>query len=101
MPRNERGQFTKADNYISLAGWSGLYKILVIFILIFPWYVISKNKIFDYYIFCFIRRNYNCPKSPECGFRPFEVQIVLANGISNNAARVGCYRNEYNHRVLV
>ena len=26
----------------------------------------QKIRFFDYYIFCYIRRNYNCPKSPEC-----------------------------------
>ncbi len=44
MPRNERGQFTRNDISIPLTSLAGLYKILIIGILLFPWYTILKNK---------------------------------------------------------
>ena len=44
MPRNERGQFTRNDISIPLPSLGGLYRILIIGILIFPWYAILKNK---------------------------------------------------------
>jgi len=66
MPRNERGQFTKADIYIPLPSWSGLYKILVISILIFPWYVILKNQDFSTALFSSMLGTDYCPKCPVC-----------------------------------
>ncbi len=42
MPRNARGQFTAGE--ITLPGFSGMYKILFICVILFPWYAILSNK---------------------------------------------------------
>ena len=46
--RNSKGQFTRGgDLSIPLPGFLGIYKILIIAILIFPWYVIVSNRNFS------------------------------------------------------
>ena len=65
MPR-ERGQFTRKDIYIPLPSLSGLYKILVIGILIFPWYTILKNKNYSTAIFSTMLGTEYCPTCPTC-----------------------------------
>ena len=66
MPRNERGQFTRNDIYIPLPSLSGLYKILVIEILIFPWYTILKNKDYSTTLFSSMLGTEYCPTCPTC-----------------------------------
>ena len=66
MPRNERGQFTRNDIYIPLPSLSGLYKILVIGILIFPWYTILKNKDYSTTLFSSMLGTEYCPTCPVC-----------------------------------
>ena len=66
MPRNERGQFTRNDIYIPLPSLSGLYKILVIGILIFPWYTILKNKDYSTTLFSSMLGTEYCPICPVC-----------------------------------
>ena len=46
MKRNSKGQFISGGNDISipLPSFIGLYKILIIAILVFPWYAILSNK---------------------------------------------------------
>ena len=70
MPsRNSRGQFTSDGGInISLPGFIGLYKILIITVLIFPWYVILSNRNFSTTLFGYIiGTNFTgCPKCEEC-----------------------------------
>ena len=70
MPRNERGQFTRNDIYIPLPSLSGLYKILVIGILIFPWYTILKNKDYSTTLFSSMLGTECCPTCFECSVCP-------------------------------
>ena len=70
MPRNERGQFTRNDIYIPLPSLSGLYKILVIGILIFPWYTILKNKDYSTTLFSSMLGTEYCPTYSECPVCP-------------------------------
>ena len=69
MPRNERGQFARNDISIPLPSFAGLYKILIIGILLFPWYTILKNKDYSTTIFSSILgteycQPYSCPYGP-------------------------------------
>ena len=69
MPtRNAKGQFTRNDDLsISLPGISGLYKILIIALLIFPWYVILSNRNFSGLLFGYLLGGTDfCPKCQEC-----------------------------------
>ena len=68
MPRNERGQFVRDNMNIPLPNLSGLYKIFIISILIFPWYVILKNKDFSTMLFSgILGTDYcQCPLSKPC-----------------------------------
>ena len=70
MPsRNSKGQFTSDGGVcISLPGFIGLYKILIIAVLIFPWYVILNNRNFLTTLFGYIiGTNFTgCPKCEEC-----------------------------------
>ena len=66
MPRNERGQFTRNDISIPLPSLSGLYKILIVGILIFPWYTILKNKDYSTTLFSGILGEDYCPTCPIC-----------------------------------
>ena len=66
MPRNERGQFTRNDISIPLPSLSGLYKILIIGILIFPWYTILKNKDYSISLFFSMLGTEYCPTCPKC-----------------------------------
>ncbi len=70
MPsRNSKGQFTNYGGIsISLPGIIGLYKILIIGVLIFPWYVILSNRNFSTTLFGYIiGTNFTgCPKCEEC-----------------------------------
>ena len=52
--RNARGQFVRDDLAINLPGFTGLYKILIIAVLIFPWYVILSNRNFATTLFGYI-----------------------------------------------
>ena len=70
MPRNERGQFTRNDIYIPLPSLSGLYKILVIGILIFPWYTILKNKDYSTTLFSSMLGTEYYPTCPVCPMLP-------------------------------
>ena len=66
MPRNERGQFARNDIFIPLPSLSGLYKILFIGILIFPWYAILKSKNYTTTLFSSILGTEYCPDCPTC-----------------------------------
>ena len=69
MPRNERGQFARNDIFIPLPSLSGLYKILIIAILIFPWYAILKSKNYTTTLFSSILGTEycpDCPTNPKC-----------------------------------
>ena len=66
MPRNERGQFTRNDISIPLPSLGGLYRILIIGILIFPWYAILKNKDYSTTLFSSILGTEHCPICPTC-----------------------------------
>ena len=66
MPRNERGQFARNDIFIPLPSLSGLYKILIIAILIFPWYAILKSKNYTTTLFSSILGTEYCPDCPTC-----------------------------------
>ena len=47
MRRNSKGQFMSNDDMsIHLPGFIGIYKISIVAILIFPWYVILINRNF-------------------------------------------------------
>ena len=72
MPiRNSKGQFTRNDLSIPLPGLSGLYKILIIGLLIFPWYVILSNKNFSRLLFLYLLGGTDfCPKCQECPVCP-------------------------------
>ncbi len=69
MPsRNAKGQFTSDGGIcIPLPGFIGLYKILIIAVLIFPWYVILSNRNFSTTLFGYIiGTNFTgCPKCEE------------------------------------
>ena len=71
--RNVRGQFVRDDLAINLPGFTGLYKILIIAVLIFPWYVILSNRNFATTLFGYIiGKNFSgcpqcdCPKGEGC-----------------------------------
>ena len=70
MPsRNSKGQFTSnSEMSIPLPGLAGLYKMLIICVLIFPWYVILSNRNFATTLFGYILgSNFaGCPKCEEC-----------------------------------
>ena len=69
MPsRNSKGQFISDDMSISLPGFTGLYKILLIAVLIFPWYVILSNRNFSTTLFGYvIGKNFTgCPQCDAC-----------------------------------
>ena len=69
MPaRNAKGQFiSNSDLSVALPGLSGLYKILIIGLLIFPWYVILSNKNFSGLLFGYLLGGTDfCPKCQEC-----------------------------------
>ena len=71
MPRNERGQFTRNDISIPLPSFAGLYKILIIGILLFPWYAILKNKDYSSTIFSSILGTEYCQCQPcSCPYGP-------------------------------
>ena len=80
MPtRNAKGQFTRNNDLsIPLPGISGLYKILIIALLIFPWYVILSNRNFSGLLFGYLLGGTDfCPKCPvpecpECKIYPPE-----------------------------
>ena len=61
MPRNERGQFTRNDFSIPLPSLGGLYKILIIGIVLFPWYTILKNKDYSTTLFNSMLGTEYCP----------------------------------------
>ena len=66
--RNAKGQFTRGgDLSIPLPGFLGIYKILIIAILIFPWYVIVSNRNFSGALFGYLLGNGNqfCQKCEE------------------------------------
>ena len=71
-PRNERGQFTRNDGLnIPLPTFVGLYKIFFIGILVFPWYVIIKNRDFSSSLFSeLLGGTKYCPKCPICPILP-------------------------------
>ena len=55
MPRNAKGQFTSgSDMAIYIPSLAGLYKILIIAILIFPWYIIIRNRDFGTTLFNYL-----------------------------------------------
>ena len=70
LARNAKGQFiNNSDLSVVLPGLSGLYKILIIGLLIFPWYVILSNKNFSGLLFGYLLGGTDfCPKCPvpEC-----------------------------------
>ena len=66
MPRNERGQFTRNDISIPLPSLGGLYRILIIGILLFPWYNILKKKDYSSTIFSSILGTEYCNCPLEC-----------------------------------
>ena len=66
MPRNERGQFTRNDISIPLPSFTGLYKILIIGIVLFPWYTILKNKNYSTTLFSSVLGTDYCPQCPIC-----------------------------------
>ncbi len=69
MPsRNSKGQFVSDNLSISLPGFTGIYKILIIAVLIFPWYVILSNRNFSTSLFGYIiGKNFTgCPQCEEC-----------------------------------
>ena len=72
MPtKNAKVQFTRNDLSIALPGLSGLYKILIIGLLIFPWYVILSNKNFSGLLFGYLLGGTDfCPKCQECQVCP-------------------------------
>ena len=69
MPKNEREQFARNDISINLPSFSGLYKILIIGILLFPWYTILKNKDYSTTIFFSILGTEYC-RPCSCSFGP-------------------------------
>jgi len=77
MPRNERGQFTRNDISIPLPSLGGLYKILIIGIVLFPWYTILKKKDYSATIFSSILGKEYC----QC---PLECQPCPINSINPN-----------------
>ena len=72
MPTNERGQFVRDNMNIPLPTLSGIYKIFIISILIFPWYVILKNKDFSTMLFSGIlgKDFCDCPLPNPCPIPP-------------------------------
>lgn len=69
--RGSNGQFVtgRGDVSISLPNLIGLYKILIIAVLIFPWYAILINRNVSSTLFQYIiGKNFtdNCPKCQEC-----------------------------------
>ena len=67
--RDSKGRFARGGELsIPLPGFLGIYKILIIAILIFPWYVIVSNRNFSGAIFGYLLGNGNnfCPKCEEC-----------------------------------
>ena len=76
--RDSRGRFAKGgDLSIPLPCLVGIYKILIILILIFPWYVIISNRNFSGAIFGYLLGNKSdfCPKC-ECEECIFELPKV-------------------------
>ena len=63
MPsRNSKGQFISDsgnDLYIPLPGFSGLYKLLIIGFVIFPWYVILSNVNISNFLFSYLLKGSN------------------------------------------
>ena len=70
MPRNERGQFARNDISIPLPSFGGLYKILIIGIVLFPWYTILKNKDYSTTLFSSMLGTEYCPLCPPCSCSP-------------------------------
>ena len=66
MPRNEKGHFARNDISIPLPSFAGLYKILIIGILLFPWYAILKNKNYSTTLFSSILGTEFSPTCPTC-----------------------------------
>ena len=68
LARNSKGQFiSNSDIGIPLPGFGGLYRLLVIGLLIFPWYVILSNRNFSSIIFKYLLGGTDfCPKCQEC-----------------------------------
>ena len=57
MPaRNAKGQFT-SNPVIPLPGFLGIYKIIIIIVLLFPWYAILSNKNIANNLFRFLLGN--------------------------------------------
>ena len=81
MPRNSKGQFTSNTNNgfsIPLPGFFGIYKILFIAILIFPWYVIISNKNISNTLFQYLLGN-NFQKECVCEKCPDKCPIYKCN----------------------
>lgn len=69
MPaRNARGQFTSDGLSIPLPGFLGIYKILIIIVVLFPWYCIISNRNIANILFGYLIGNQkeDCPTCPTC-----------------------------------
>ena len=63
----QREDFQENDLSIPLPGLSGLYKILIIALLIFLWYLILSNKNFSGLLFGYLLGGTDfCPKCQVC-----------------------------------
>ena len=74
QPRSSNGQFISGDISLPLPSFIGLYKILIIGFLIFPWYAIISNRNLSNVLFNYILgtnyTNPNCPKCEKCEVCP-------------------------------
>lgn len=104
QPRGSNGQFISGDISLPLPSFIGLYKILIVVVLIFPWYAILSNRnvsstLFHYIIGKNFTDDCECSRfQSSANYPPFPKELYESLSSLSNTFR--CDKNDKTSEIL-